>query len=410
MKRSRLSLPLRFAIGLLIVLVLSLAVFYLIMHPPMGDLGLMAVFLGVTAAVSGLAGYVAYRLGWFERMPSLRLALLGSYLLASLLIVFNVWATARLMFASSHDLQLATILLLFATGIAMLLGYFLSSAITRRIELLKSTAQQLAEGDLSARTPVEGRDEVAELAASFNRMAEKLQQADAHQRELDTLRRELVAWATHDLQTPLTAIRVQLEALADGVVDDPETTQRYLQTTQKLVNDLSMLIDDLVQVAQIDAGGLVIQPAACSISDLLSDTLESFSAMAREKGVTLSGSAASDVDPVFLDAPRIGRVLNNLIGNALRHTPASGKVNIFAWREDSQIHITVEDSGEGIPPEDLPYIFERFYRGEKSRNRGTGGSGLGLAISRGIVQAHGGDISVESQLEVGTTLHLHLPA
>ena len=114
----------------------------------------------------------------------------------------------------------------------------------------------------------------------------------------------------------------------------PKPTQRYLRTTQRQVNDLSMLIDDLFQVAQLDAGGLVIQPAACSLSDLISDTLESFSALARERGVTLSGSAASDVDPVTLDSPRIGRVLNNLIGNALRHTPSGGAVTVSAWRED----------------------------------------------------------------------------
>ena len=328
MNAARLSLPLRFALGLLAVLALSLVAFYLIMHPPMSDLGLMALFLGTTAAVSGLAGYVAYRLGWMERTPSLRLALLGGYALASLLTFFNVWFAARQMFASPHDLQLGTILLVFAAGIAMLLGYFLSSTITRRIQSLQNAAQQLAQGDLAARAGVEGKDEVAALAASFNNMAKRLQDVDRQQRELDHLRRDLVAWASHDLQTPLTAIRVQIEAIADGVVDDPDTIQRYLHTTKRQINDLSLLLDDLFQVAQLDAGGLVIQPAACSLSDLISDTLESFSAIASERGVALSGSAASGIDPVMLDAPRIGRVLNNLIGNALRHTPAGGVVTV----------------------------------------------------------------------------------
>lgn len=410
MKPSHLPLFLRFAIGLLGVLALSLAVFYFIMHPPMGDFSLMAVFLGLTAAVSGLAAYFAYRLGWLERTPSLRLSLLGGYALASLLTFFNVWATAHLMFASRHDLQLALVLLVFATGIAMLLGYFISSAITRRIDSLKHTADHLAQGDLSARASVEGRDEIAALASSFNHMAAQLQEADARERELATLRRELVAWTTHDLQTPLAAIRVQIEALADGVVDDPETKQRYLRTTQRQVHDLSMLIDDLFQVAQLDAGGLVPQIATCSLSDLISDTLESFSALARERAVSLAGSAASDVDPVTLDSLRIGRVLNNLIGNAMRHTPAGGAVAVSAWRAGPEVHLTVSDTGEGISPDDLPFIFERFYRGEKSRNRGSGGSGLGLAIARGIVQAHGGDISAESQPGVGTTFHVRLPA
>lgn len=410
MKPSRLPLSLRFTIGLLIVLALSLAIFYLVMHPPMGDLNLMALFLGVTAALSGLAGFIAYRLGWLEHSPSLRLSLIAGYALASLLTFFNVWITARLMFTSDHDLQLATVLLVFSAGIAMLLGYFLSGGITRRIETLKNAAHRLAAGDLSTRAPVEGRDEVTALAASFNQMAEQLQAADARQRELEDLRRELVAWATHDLQTPLAAIRVQIEALADGVVEDPETTQRYLRTTQRQVNDLSMLIDDLFQVAQFDAGGLVIQCSVCSLSDLVSDTLESFSAMASERGVSLSGSIAPGVDPVFLDSPRIGRLLNNLISNALRYTPSGGAVTVAAWREDAQIQLTVADSGEGITPDDLPHVFERFYRGEKSRNRGTGGSGLGLAIAQGIARAHGGDISAISNPGAGMTFSIKLPA
>ena len=410
MKPSRLPLPLRFATGLLAVLAFSVMIFYLIMHPQLRDLGLVALFLGVTAAISGLAAYLAYRLGWLERAPSVRWLLIGGYALASLLTFFNVWVTARLMFTSQHDLQLATVLLVFAGGIAMLLGYFLSVGITRRIQVLKAAAHRLAAGDLAARAPLEGRDEVTALAASFNDMAQKLQTADARQRELDMLRRELVAWATHDLQTPLTAIRVQIEALADGVVDDPETRQRYLRTTQRQVNDLSMLIDDLFQIAQLDAGGMVIQPVTCSLSDLISDTLESFTALAREREVSLGGSVAPGVDPVTLDSPRMGRLLNNLIGNALRHTPASGSVTVSAWRESAQIHIRVADNGEGINPGDLPHIFERFYRGEKSRNRDTGGAGLGLAIARGIVRAHGGDITAESQPGVGTTFHITLPA
>lgn len=409
MKPTRLALPVRFALGLLVIVALALAAFYLIMHPPMSDLGLMAIFLGATAALSGLAGFVAYRLGWMERMPSLRLALLGGYALASLLTFFNVWFAARQMFASEHDLQLATILLIFASGIAMLLGYFLSNTITRRIQILGDTAQTLAEGDLSARASLEGRDEIAALAASFNHMAERLQQADRQQRKLDILRRDLVAWASHDLQTPLTAIRVQIEALADGMVDDPATIQRYLRTTQRQVNDLSMLIDDLFQVAQLDAGGMVIQPTTCSLADLISDTLESFNALAQERGLTLSGSAGPGIDPATLDAQQIGRVLNNLIGNALQHTRPGGTVDVSARRDGAHIRIAVSDSGDGVEPDDLLHIFDRFYRGEKSRNRDLGGSGLGLAIARGIIQAHNGEIWAESQPGVGTTFHIRLP-
>lgn len=399
----------RFLLSLLVVLALSLGAFYLSMHPPMGDLSLMTLFLGLTTAVSGLAGYLAYRLGWLERTPSLRVSILGGYALASLLTFFNVWITARLMFADEHDLKLATILLIFATGIALMLGFFLSITITRRILSLKKAALRLAQGDLTARATLKGNDEVAALASSFNHMAERLQEADQQQRELEHLRRDLVAWASHDLQTPLTAIRVQIEAIADGVVDDPATIQRYLRTTQRQVNELSLLIDDLFQMAQIDAGGLVIHASACSLSDIISDTLESFTALARERGIGLSGSVKPGIDPVVLDAPRIGRVFTNLIGNAIRHTPPGGLVTIHAEREGDAVIITVTDTGEGISAEDLPHVFDRFYRGEKSRNRGTGGSGLGLAIAQGIVRAHRGEIAIESQPGEGTTFKVSLP-
>jgi two-component system sensor histidine kinase BaeS len=366
----------------------------------------------VTALVSSLVGFAAYRLGWLNYMPTLRLALLLSYALSSVLTFFNVWLTARLMFASEHDLQLATVLLIFAGGMAMTLGFFLASALTDRIRLLEQASRMLAAGDLSARVPVQGLqglDEVASLAAAFNQMATQLQTADSKQREVERLRSDLIAWVGHDLQTPLASIRAILEALADGVVDDPEAVQRYLQTAQRDVRSLSLLIDDLFQMAQIDAGGLQLDLAPNSLNDLISDTLESFSALASRQGVTLEGSAAPDVDPVRMDTPRIGRVLNNLVGNALRHTPAGGRVEVRAQRDGSRVEVLVVDSGEGIRPEDVAHVFERFYRGEKSRSRATGGSGLGLAIARGIIQAHGGEIRLESSPSAGTRFTFFLP-
>jgi signal transduction histidine kinase len=291
----------------------------------------------------------------------------------------------------------------------MVLGYFLSTTVTERIQLLKSAAEQLAEGDLQTRVPVQGRDEVAGLANTFNQMAEQLQAADQKQRELESLRRDLIAWVSHDLQTPLTSIRAILEAISDGVVDDPETVKRYLNTAQRDVNNLSTLIDDLFQMAQLDAGGFPLHRAEASLSDLVSDTLESFIELAKQQDLTLEGNVDLDVDPVHMDTQAIGRVLNNLIGNALRHTPNRGRVSVWVRRATRGVEVTISDTGAGIRAEDLPHIFERFYRGEKSRNRGTGGAGLGLAIARGIVQAHGGEIKVESQIGKGTQFTFYIP-
>ena len=405
-----LSVFVRYLLGVVLIIVLSLGIFKLLMAPARAEFGLMALFLAITAVVSSIVGYAAYRLGWLSLSPTLRWTLLAGYALSSILTFFNVWFSANLMFASQHDLFLSVVLLIFSGGMAMVLGYFLSSTVTNRIHALKAVAGKLAEGDLQARALVHGRDEVADLAESFNRMAAQLQAAAQQQRELEHMRADLIAWVSHDLQTPLASIRAILEALADGVVEDPQVVQRYLLTAQRDVRSLSGLIDDLFQMAQLDAGGLPLDREDASLADLISDTLESFSELAGRQGVTITGHADASVDPVYMDTMRIGRVLNNLIVNALRHTPSGGSVTVSAARVPGAVTVAVIDTGEGIQADDLPKVFESFYRGEKSRSRLTGGSGLGLAISRGIVRAHGGDIEVESRPGRGSTFTFTLPA
>jgi len=380
------------------------------MRPPSNELWLMAGFLSITAVISALASYAAYRMGWLYRSPTIRWTLILGYILASLLTFLNVWMTARLMFASQHDLFLATVLLLFAGGIAIALGIFLSTALTDRIRKLDEAAQSIADGNLSTRISIQGQDEISDLSKSFNKMADQLQTAAHKQQDLEKLRRDLIAWVSHDLQTPLTSIRAILEALADGIVDDPDTIKRYLRTAQKDVAALSGLIDDLFQMAQLDAGGLQLDYANNSIADLVSDTLESFTELASRKGINIIGSVAPEVDLVWMDAKQIGRVLNNLVGNAVQYTPRGGRVEVRVFLQEQDIQVYVSDTGNGIPDKDIPYIFESFYRGEKSRNRATGGSGLGLAIARGIIEAHGGTIKVRSSLDGGTTFSFSLPS
>jgi signal transduction histidine kinase len=404
-----LSLFLRYLLGVLLIVAVSLGVFKLLMAPARAELSFMGTFLAVTAIVSSIAGYAAYRLGWLTLSPTIRWTLLAGYALSSLLTFFIVWFSASLMFASQHDLFLSVVLLVFSGGMAMVLGYLLSSTVTDRIHALKAVAGQLAQGDLQARARVTGRDELSDLAESFNRMAARLQAADEQQREIDHMRADLIAWVGHDLQTPLASIRAILEALADGMVEDPQSIQRYLLTAQRDVRSLSLLIDDLFQMAQLDAGGLPLDREESSLVDLISDTLESFSELAARQGTTISGQADPSIDPVFMDTMRIGRVLNNLITNALRHTPSGGEIRVAARRTAQGVEVIVGDTGEGIQPEDLPKIFDSFYRGEKSRSRLTGGSGLGLAISRGIIRAHGGDITVDSQPGRGSTFTFTLP-
>lgn len=406
---SRPSLPVKYAIGVALVLLGSLIIFWAVLQPPARDIGLMAIFLSGTALVSVALGYVAYSAGWLQRMPSLRWAVLAGYALSSLLTFLNVWVTARLMFANRHDLLLATVLLIFASGIAMALGLFFSNALAERIHVVERAAQTIARGDLEVRVPEQGRGELADLARTFNEMAGKLQAAERSKNEVQQLRRDLIAWVSHDLQTPLASIRAVVEALADGVISDPAEQARYLGTIQKDIRELSALIDDLFQMAQLDAGGLALECDLSSLSDLLSDTLESFTEVAARRGVSLQVTSKPGTDPVYMDTRRIGRVLNNLIGNSIRHTPPGGSVTVWAERASNGVTVSVADSGEGIAVEDLPYVFERFYRGEKSRSRMTGGAGLGLAIARGIVEAHGGSITVESRTGQGTQFTFILP-
>lgn len=398
-----------FASTIGIVLLISLVIFYLLMRPPLGDLQHMAQFLAITAVISILTGYGAYRFNWLISAPSLRWVLLGSYVIASLLTFLNVWLTARLMFASEHDLLLATVLLLFASGIAVSLGSFFTGALIDRISHLKTATQSVENGDLSTRADIVGRDEIASLADSFNKMAERLQTADQKQKELDSLRRDLVAWAGHDLRTPLSSIRLIIEALSDGVVSDPEEIKNYLSQTKKQVDSLSFLVDDLFQISQLDSGGMPLNLAPAAISDLISDTLESFSGLAAQKGVKLFGSAEEGVDPITIDVLWMGRALNNLVSNAIRYTPAGGEIVLTAQPAGNKIIVSIRDSGEGILPEDIPHVFERFYRGDKSRSRVSGGAGLGLAIAKGVVEAHHGEITIQSERLKGTTFTITLP-
>src|SRR5512136_2603043 len=292
----------RFAASVLLPLAIGLGLFYLTMNPPMSDFSAMLGLMTLTTLISLVLAFAAYRLGWINRSPRLHWSLMSVYVLAGVLVFINVWIIARMMFASRHDLLLATILLVFATGIAVSVGVFLSAALTDRIVTLNRAAEHIARGELNTRVDVVGRDELAQLTRSFNAMAAQLELAQQKQQELDTLRRELVAWVSHDLRTPLTSMRAVLEALADGVVDDAETTQRYYRVAQQDIRSLSHLIDDLFDVSQIDAGGLQLDVELNSIGDLISDTIEGFSEAARQQNVQLAGEVRPGTDPVRMDA------------------------------------------------------------------------------------------------------------
>ncbi len=409
---GRISRLIIYFIGILGMLLLTMVLVQVFMNPPSGDLVYLAVLLGITSLVSAAIGFISQRMGWWRRLPHLNQTLVLGYILAGGLALINIWVTARLMFIDQHDLALGTLLLIFAGGVSIAFGFFLSNSITQDLKDLVEGAEEISQGNFDTRVEVEGEDEIAQLGQAFNEMAIQLEKADAEKRALEEARRNLIAWASHDLRTPLTSLKVMLDALAEGVVDDPSTVKRYLQQSQNEVSRMSVLINDLFELAQLDVGNQELVFEWITLSDLISDTLESFAVQAAAQGVSLDGSVTAQVDPVWAAPDKLSRILGNLLVNALRYTSEGGSIQLHAELVNDRVQVEVRDSGMGIQPEELPYIFDPFYRVEKSRPRNgdkSGGVGLGLAIVKGLVEAHGGQIWVESDPGKGTLFTFTLP-
>lgn len=389
----------------------------LVINLSANDLQQLILVMVGTGISTTLMSYGLYRAGLLRWLRSLRWTLLLIVLFTVALILVNMWALARLMFLSSHYLSGAVLMLLFAGLAATGFGFFVSKTMIDRLHQLDAAAGRVAEGDLTTRLDVAGNDEIARLAHSFNSMARSLQEVDEAKRRLEQTRRDLVAWVSHDLRTPLTSMRVMLEAMADGMVSDPETTQRYLKSSLGEIEHLSHLIDDLFDLAQLDVGHLKLDFQPTSLRDLVSDTLGSMMPRARSRQIHLSGQVELDDDLITIAPDKIQRVLYNLVQNAITYTPAGEAVTIRVSREHASqpvpaVRVDVANSGVHIPQEELPNLFQSFYRGEKSRRAQDGerGVGLGLAIARGFVQAHGGHIWAESSPEVGTVFSFVIPA
>lgn len=396
-----------------IALGLAVAFVALMLDPPPGDLRLLVLFMSGSGAATVLATYALYRQSMIRGFSSLRWALLANVAMIVVVVLLNVWFTAQLMFISQHDLILTIALLAFAGLTALAFGIFVAGTLTDRIGALAGAADRLAEGKLDTRLDVAGNDELADLARSFNWMADSLQRTDAQKRQNEQARRALIAGISHDLRTPLASLRAMIEAIADGVVDDPATVTRYVNTSLSELQHLNALIDDLFELARLDAGRVEMQVCPASMTDLISDVISSMSARAARREVALVGSVEPDIDPIVMAPDKIQRVLVNLLDNALRYTPPGGQIAIRARRETDRVRVDVHNTGSSIDAAHLPHVFTTFYRGEPSRVRsddGHRGTGLGLAIARGFVEAHHGTIWAESAPQRGTTFSFTLPA
>lgn len=288
---------------------------------------------------------------------------------------------------------------------ALVVGFVVFRAITHPIDQLSRAAHSLARGDLAARVAMTtqpsrlGDDELTELGATFNAMADSLQKAEA-------LRRDMTADIAHELRTPLAVMRGNLEAMLDGVYP---SDAEHLQPVLNQVHLLTRLVEDLRTLALAEAGQLPLTKRSVDLKPLIDAALDSFRANAAAQRVTLTANAGERLPAVEIDPDRVQQTIGILIANALRHTPVDGRITVRLRRESDYAVIEVADTGAGIPSDDLPHIFERFYRADKSRSRESGGSGLGLAIAKSIVQAHGGSIGATSEVGKGTTVRFTLP-
>lgn len=401
-------------VALIAALVVAAMTFGMTLYPMPKDLQDLSIFLLASGTVSVILGAIGFRIGLGTRIPSLAMTMALVYLVGAAVVGVNVlYASAQMFLNKEHDLPLLLILLLFSAIISLFFAFFLSQSMVSRLRNLLAVSRRVARGDLAARVEVNSRDEIGQLATEFNSMIAQLDQSRTEAQRMEESRRDLIAAVSHDLRTPLASMRAMVEALNDGVVSDPQTVSRYLHTIQAETRHLTTLIDDLFELSQIDAGVLKLHMEIASLEDLVSDALESMAPQAQIKGVQLQGQVEGVPRRVPLDAPRMQRVIYNLIQNAIRHTPSDGTVTLTVRGEPDCIALVVADTGEGISQTDLPNIFDRFYRGERARTRAShsaaSGAGLGLAIAKGIVEAHGGTITAMSEQGKGAKFHMILP-
>ncbi|MFG1697398.1 sensor histidine kinase [Nonomuraea sp. NPDC049309] len=346
-------------------------------HP--GDL---PVVIAVTAGLGLLIALAGVWLMWRLRTRSIGVMMAVVVVVAVAATLAGVVAIINMMIIEgpTKDFVLSVV------AVGGLVGLGVAFVLARRV-VQESRRLVAAVRDLPFAAP-------RGLPAELQTIANTLEEAYAREQALEGARRELVAWVSHDLRTPLAGMRAMAEALEDGVVTDPETTRRYHRQIKAEVERLSAMVDDLFELSRIHAGALRLSRSRIGLADLVADTLAVAEPLARAKGVVLTAEAAAAV-PVEADAGALGRALRNLVVNAIRHTPSDRPVVLRAAVESGMACLSVSDCCGGIPEEDLPRVFEVAFRGEAARTpTADGGAGLGLAIAQGIVEAHDGEIGV----------------
>lgn len=367
------------------------------------DLVLLA---GATAFVAVIAGVLVLR-GLRSRSLGVQTAAVAVTAVAA--VGVGAWVGARAMFLSEHDLGALSVIL----GVAGTVGVGSALVLGRRVgaasDALVAMARGLGDGARAQRAPNPSTpQELARLHRELELAWTRLDQARSREQALDASRRELVAWVSHDLRTPLAGIRAIVEALEDGVVAGEDDVSRYYRILRQEADRLTDLVDDLFELSRAQAGVLHRELERVSLGDLVSDAIAGVSPVATAKGVRLEGHVEGVSPKLEVSTTEVLRALRNILENAIRHTPSDGTVSVHAGRDDSGVFVSVVDNGGGIPERDLRRVFEVGFRGDEARTPGDGGAGLGLAIARGFVEAHHGDITVRNE-NGGSRFTVHLP-
>jgi two-component system sensor histidine kinase BaeS len=355
----------------------------------------MTFFATEIALAALAAGVVAALL--LRRLPTVRLQLAALALFAGAVPLLAVTLGGLARFHMHADVQILEVSAAAALA-GVLAALVVAELIARRIRALEHAAGELAAGELSARAPAAGPRELARLGGSFNEMAAAVE-------ELFDARRQLVAWASHDLRTPLASIQAMLEAIEDGLVEPGE----YLPDLRVQAQALGRLVDDLFELAAIDAGALTLELRETPLAAVLESCVRALQAEALAREVRLEARLDGTLPPVRCAPAQVERVVLNLLANALRHTPSDGSVVVAARPVGRELEVSVEDTGEGLAPGDEQRMFDRFWRADRARARTGGGAGLGLAIARGLVEAQGGRIWAERRREGGARVAFTLP-
>jgi len=400
------------AVALAAAVMAGLLTTELLMAPPAGELRELAVYLTLAGTATLAAGWAVLRALDRAWQPGIRAKTFIATMAANGVALLNVLIVAQLMFVSTaHDLRLLLALIAFSGVVSVCFTLWVATTVTGRISRVAGGLRALASGEYGSRVHIAGGDEVAALADDLNTLAGQLDEAERQRDAIERERRDLTAAISHDLRTPLASMRAIVEALDDEIVDDPAEVARYHGALRREIERLNRMVDDLLELARMDANALQLDLQPLGIDEIAADVVDAMKPQAAERRLSLRLVADTPMPQVLIDGARMERAIANLVRNALEHTPAGGRIELRVGRADGHVSLTVSDTGPGIDDASIGRIWERFYRADTSRNRsGSGdGAGLGLAIVRGIVEAHGGVVSAASTPGGGAQFVIALP-